>query len=218
MSVQRDRRYIPRATRRRRNFCESCYRCGREAEPLHARKTAAHSLGCSSTSRTPAETFSTFWFFKDGYGGTVTVEGGRSNACFLIYKDALPGYLIRAETAWSDPDRPGLQTRDFGLSVAIGDAAGMIDPFCGEGMRHALDTGMRAASVVAEGLKRVENRTTAMRVSLRTGGRSDSGAGKRRLGRFLRAMLKHPRIVRRGLWRLGTLSTGSANFGIDHSV
>ena len=30
-----------------------------------------------------------FWFFEDGYGGAVTVEGGRSNACFLVNKDAV---------------------------------------------------------------------------------------------------------------------------------
>jgi flavin-dependent dehydrogenase len=38
--------------------------------------------------------------------------------------------------------------------IAIGDAAGMVDPFCGDGMRHALDSGMLAARVVAGGLRR----------------------------------------------------------------
>jgi flavin-dependent dehydrogenase len=40
-----------------------------------------------------------------------------------------------------------------GEFIAIGDAAGMVDPFCGEGMRHALETGMLAARVVASGIR-----------------------------------------------------------------
>jgi flavin-dependent dehydrogenase len=38
--------------------------------------------------------------------------------------------------------------------IAIGDAAGMVDPFCGEGMRHAMESGMLAARVVATGIRR----------------------------------------------------------------
>jgi flavin-dependent dehydrogenase len=30
----------------------------------------------------------------------------------------------------------------------------MVDPFCGEGMRHALETGILAAQVVARGIRR----------------------------------------------------------------
>ena len=41
-----------------------------------------------------------------------------------------------------------------GEFIAIGDAAGMMDPFCGEGMRHALETGILAARVVARGIRR----------------------------------------------------------------
>ena len=41
-----------------------------------------------------------------------------------------------------------------GEFIAIGDAAGMVDPFCGEGMRHALESGICAARVVAAGLRR----------------------------------------------------------------
>jgi flavin-dependent dehydrogenase len=93
-----------------------------------------------------------FWFMDDGYGGGVSVEGGRSNLCFLIKKDALPGYLR---------GRPGCMVtgpvaydRVPGDFIAIGDAAGMIDPFCGEGMRHALETGILSAQVVADGIRR----------------------------------------------------------------
>jgi menaquinone-9 beta-reductase len=69
-----------------------------------------------------------FWFFKDGYGGRVTVEGGFSNACFLIYKDALPRYLKKAECRVTGPVAYVRGKSDL---IAIGYASGMIDPFCG---------------------------------------------------------------------------------------
>ena len=37
-----------------------------------------------------------FWFFADGYGGTVGIEANRSNSCFLIRRDALPRYVGKA--------------------------------------------------------------------------------------------------------------------------
>ena len=92
-----------------------------------------------------------FSFFEDGYGGTVSIEGGQSNSCFLIKKDALPRYLDREDCLVTGP----LAYRRLpGEFIAIGDAAGMVDPFCGEGMRHALETGMLAARVVAQGIRR----------------------------------------------------------------
>lgn len=91
-----------------------------------------------------------FSFFDDGYGGSVSVEGGGSNCCFLIKKDALqkytrPGCLVTGPLAYD---------RLPGEFIAIGDAAGMLDPACGDGMRHALETGILAARVIAGGLRR----------------------------------------------------------------
>jgi flavin-dependent dehydrogenase len=91
-----------------------------------------------------------FWFFEDGYGGGVSVEGGRGNYCFLINKDKLTGYLSRPGCLVTGPLAYEKVPGDF---IAIGDAAGMVDPFCGEGMRHALDSGMVAARIVARGLR-----------------------------------------------------------------
>jgi flavin-dependent dehydrogenase len=92
-----------------------------------------------------------FWFFDDAYGGGVSVEDGRSNFCFLVRKEGLSPYRNRPDVLVTGPlgyDRlPG----DF---IAIGDAAGMVDPFCGEGMRHALETGILAARVAARGIQR----------------------------------------------------------------
>jgi flavin-dependent dehydrogenase len=92
-----------------------------------------------------------FWFFDDGYGGGVSVEGGVSNFCFLIRKDALPDHLDHADCLVTGPLAYDRLPGDF---IAIGDAAGMLDPFCGEGIRHAMETGMLAARVVAAGIRR----------------------------------------------------------------
>jgi len=142
-----------------------------------------------------------FWFFEQGYGGAVTVEGDRTSACFLINKDALAGFLSKpwegvasADCLVTGPLAYDRRSSDF---IAIGDAAGMVDPFCGEGMRHALDTGLCAAKVIVAGLNRGENYET-MR------GRYEDEAlgrwhGKRRLGKMIRQMLKYPRLTSFGL-------------------
>jgi flavin-dependent dehydrogenase len=134
-----------------------------------------------------------FWFFRDGYGGAVTVEQGRSNACFLISKDALPRYVNRPGCLVTGPVAYDRRVSDF---MAIGDAAGMIDPFCGEGMRHALDTGRLAAVAVAEGLAAGAAYDAMRRRYERA--RSKRWAGKRRLGSVMRWMLKFPEIAKAG--------------------
>jgi flavin-dependent dehydrogenase len=138
-----------------------------------------------------------FWFFRDGYGGAVTVEGGRANACFLISKDALPRYLGKPRCLVTGPIAYERRVSEF---IAIGDAAGMIDPFCGEGMRHALDTGRLAAQAVAEGLARGDG-YDAMRVRYERE-RARHWAGKRRLGSVVRWLLKYPPVAAMGFrWK-----------------
>jgi flavin-dependent dehydrogenase len=92
-----------------------------------------------------------FWFFADGYGGTVGIEGNRSNSCFLIRRDALQKYTGKPNCLVTGPVAYRSHRSEF---IAIGDAAGMIDPFCGEGMHHALDTGRIAAEAIIQGLGR----------------------------------------------------------------
>jgi flavin-dependent dehydrogenase len=80
--------------------------------------------------------------------------------------------------------------------IAIGDAAGMVDPFCGEGMRHALDTGIRAAAIVADGFARGRAYD-----SMRQQYESDTAQrwnGKRRLGRLIRSAMRYPRLMTAG--------------------
>jgi menaquinone-9 beta-reductase len=138
-----------------------------------------------------------FWFFKDGYGGSVGVEGGRSNACFLVRKATLPRYLNKPNCLVTGPVAYVRMASEF---LAIGDAAGMIDPFCGEGMRHALDTGRLAAKVVAEGLAR-----GASYDDMRAKYENDRAArwnAKRRIAWMARELLKYPRLAAAGFgWR-----------------
>jgi flavin-dependent dehydrogenase len=135
-----------------------------------------------------------FSFFDEGYGGAVSVEGERTNACFLMYKDALPQFLrrvgFRTHVLCTGPLAYDRKPSGF---IAIGDAAGMIDPFCGEGMRHALDTGLQAARTIAAGLHRGESYD-----SMRARYEEETAKrwrAKRRLCAWIREMLPHPRIT-----------------------
>lgn len=128
-----------------------------------------------------------FWFFPHGYGGTVRIEGGRSNACFLIRRDALPMYIGRPGSRVTGPVAYRAGKSAF---IGIGDAAGMIDPFCGEGMHHALDTGRIAAASVVRGLQdgwdylRIQRHYEAER--------SRRWMRKRALARVMRSALQFP--------------------------
>jgi flavin-dependent dehydrogenase len=136
-----------------------------------------------------------FWFFDGGYGGAVSVEGGRSNACFLINKDMVRK-LGESRTEGYRVTGPVAYDRLPSEYIAIGDAAGMVDPFCGEGMRHALDTGIRAAAIVADGL--AQSRDYDQIRHRYESNASQRWSRKRRLGRLIRAMLKHPHVLATG--------------------
>ena len=128
-----------------------------------------------------------FRFFEGGYGGSVSIEGGRTNSCFLVNKDRVGEYLDRegclvtGSVAYS---------RIPGPYLAVGDAGGMIDPFCGEGMRHAMDSGRLAARVVARGLEKGLP-YQSLRENYEREWRHQWGA-KRVLAAFLRRTLAHP--------------------------
>ena len=115
------------------------------------RRTSAEEFGVQYVESRSVGSVLDFSFFEDGYGGTVSIEGGRANSCFLIRKHALRKYLGRDDCLVTGPLAYDRVPGEF---IAIGDAAGMVDPFCGEGMRHALETGLMAARVVARGIRR----------------------------------------------------------------
>jgi flavin-dependent dehydrogenase len=135
-----------------------------------------------------------FSFFEDGYGGSVSVEGGRSNSCFLIRKRALPKYLAGTNRLVTGPLAYDRLPGEF---IAIGDAAGMVDPFCGDGMHHALDTGMLAARIVAAGI-RSRASYEQMKWEYDTE-RHRRWKTRRLVGASIRRLLRHRQIFSRAL-------------------
>jgi flavin-dependent dehydrogenase len=134
----------------------------------------------------PTDSTLEFRFFEGGYGGSVSVEGGRTNTCFLVDKTRVGAYR----------DRDGCMvtgsvgyTRTRGQYLAIGDAGGMIDPFCGEGIRHALESGRTAGEIVSEGMDRGLS-YAAIRESYERG-HEQAWRRKRALGSILRWVLGH---------------------------
>ncbi|MCA1612855.1 MAG: FAD-dependent oxidoreductase [Acidobacteria bacterium] len=127
------------------------------------------------------------YFYRGGYGGLNSVEGGRSNLCFIAAagdvracgsdpERVLAEVLLRnrraaetlcgarAVTPWLAVSLEGFGR--FGVApapglLAVGDAASFIDPFTGSGMLMALQGGELAAAVVAPrlaGLRRARGR------------------------------------------------------------
>ena len=113
------------------------------------------------------------YFFRNGYGGLSRVEGGLVNLCFIaserIVKQAGGDFaeilnrtvmknpvgrerLALAEIAgkWHSTGPLMFGTRRLSRDgvIAVGDAAGMIDPFTGTGVQIALRTGEMAAEAV----------------------------------------------------------------------
>jgi flavin-dependent dehydrogenase len=101
--------------------------------------------------------------FDGGYAGFGPVEGGRSNLGMIVNLSTLrscdgsPTRLLerrlkaspylrealghaRPCSGWKGvgPLRFGLRRATVGGALFIGDAAGTVDPFCGEGMSNAL--------------------------------------------------------------------------------
>jgi flavin-dependent dehydrogenase len=134
-----------------------------------------------------------FWFFKDGYGGSVNVEAGQSNSCFLIKKDAIPRYRSMPDCLVTGPLSYEHVRGDY---IAIGDAAGMIDPFCGEGMCHALDSGITAARTIERGLSRGQS-YAEMRQAYELEWLRRWGA-KRLITQVIRSFIDYPRLFRAG--------------------
>jgi hypothetical protein len=138
-----------------------------------------------------------FWFFEDGYGGAVSVEGGRGNYCFLIKKDKLSRYIHKPGRMVTGPVA---YEKLPGKFVAIGDAAGMVDPFCGEGMRHALDSGIFAARILSRGLRAGGSYEDIRREYWYEWTRRWSR--RRAIATSMRWMLRNPKVLSRAL-RLG---------------
>ena len=123
------------------------------------------------------------YFYRGGYGGLSSIEGGRSNLCFIasardvrrcgadaervmreiVCQNTRAAYTLanaQARSAWL-----AVTLESFGRYqlapanglLTIGDAASFIDPFTGSGMLMALESGELAAQVIANHLSLVRN-------------------------------------------------------------
>jgi menaquinone-9 beta-reductase len=115
------------------------------------------------------------YFYRGGYGGLSSIEGGASNLCFIISADQVkecdsdPERVMREMVMRNPRARHTLDSaaatsewlsaswESFGRQspapakglLAIGDAAAFIDPFTGSGMLMAFESGELVAQVVA---------------------------------------------------------------------
>lgn len=172
------------------------------------RRVASPEFGVQYFRPEPRGSTLDFWFFQDGYGGAVSVDGAQSNFCFLIKKDRLAPYISRPGCRVTGPVSYASCSSPY---VTIGDAAGMLDPFCGEGMHHALDSGITAAKIVANGLRNKKTHAE-MKCAYELEWRRRWGA-KRELLRLMRWALHRPWIFRAGIrwnpvWFLNRLWAG----------
>jgi flavin-dependent dehydrogenase len=117
--------------------------------------------------------------FDGGYAGVAPIEGGRINLCLLVRVGALracggsPDRLLRERILenpaarrvlqgatlageWKSvgPLRFGVRRRVLGGAFLVGDAAGTVDPFAGEGMANALRGAQLALPVALDAAAR----------------------------------------------------------------
>jgi hypothetical protein len=170
---------------------------GRSSRFSRRRPTGAYGVQFeSSAARTRVLRFG---FYRWGYGGSVSVEQGRVNSCFLVGGEHLsrfsdrPGHRVTGPIGYELLEGPYL---------TVGDAAGMIDPFCGEGMRHAVESGCLAAETLWDGF-----RSGASPGEIRSRYRAEwrrRWAAKRLLSRRLRWIFSREWAARAGLRLTGT--------------
>jgi flavin-dependent dehydrogenase len=123
------------------------------------------------------------YFYRGGYGGLSSIEGGLSNLCFIAsarevrkcgadaervmrevvcqnHRAAHALAQARAHTPWLAVSLEGFGrhtvTPANGL-LAIGDAASFIDPFTGSGMLMALESGELAAGVINDHMSAIRS-------------------------------------------------------------
>jgi flavin-dependent dehydrogenase len=113
------------------------------------------------------------FFYPSGYGGLVKIENGLANLCFItsheiarrqgssperllqetvlknpLARQRLTGAKLEQKWIGAGPLSFGQRRFNFPGLLSIGDAAGEIDPFLGEGMMIALQSAELAAEAI----------------------------------------------------------------------
>jgi len=167
------------------------------------------------------------YVFDGGYAGLGPVEGGRLNLALIARVDALnacgnsPQRLFEERMLLNPPlrerlgnDRPGSPWKTVGPlrfnvrrpashgAMFLGDAAGTIDPFSGEGMSNAFRGAELALPFVMDAL--ASGRLTDAAARAWTSDWRDAFAPVTRRARFIGRIFQHPRpaALAMGLLRL----------------
>ena len=127
------------------------------------------------------------YFYRGGYGGLSSIEGGASNLCFIITAEQVkscqsdPERVVREivmknprahhtlDSARTSSEWLSASWEHFGRHspapakglLAIGDAAAFIDPFTGSGMLMAFESGELAAETILSHRKESTEATLA---------------------------------------------------------
>ena len=158
-------------------------------------------------------------YFSGGYCGLAPIEGGLYNACCLVHRSlAQDGSAVADFAAWiteisghhalaerlrpgsqvsktvaTAPVKPARRRSNIQGALLAGDAAGFLDPFTGDGISIALQSGRLAARVLAGCLKNrsvpegIERAVEVFRRKL-----DDAVGGSYRLAGILRALVWAP--------------------------
>ncbi len=154
------------------------------------------------------------WIFGMG-DGTCNVGLGILNTSpafgSVDYKDLLLRWLAHTPPEWGFADRDNMRGAIQGAALPmafnrqpiyarglllIGDAAGMVNPFNGEGISYAMETAEKAATAVAEAHYRGPGTDSAERALLgyESAVKADLG-GYYRLGTVFVKLIGHPKIM-----------------------
>ena len=172
------------------------------ASPRHGDRHLESCLTLRDAHGTPIPGYG--WMFPAGdgtvnigVGALSTMKGFKKlnlNTLLDSYRDLVRGpwslgpYLERPR-AWR---LPMSATRRFGNGwVAIGDAAGLVNPMNGEGIDYGLESGMLAADLFLD-----DPSTAPERYDLEVGARFDAFL---RTGRRFSFLIGHPLLLRAGL-------------------
>lgn len=154
------------------------------------------------------------WIFGMG-DGTCNVGLGILNTSpafgTVDYKDLLLRWLANTPEEWGFTDKANMRGAIQGAALPmafnrqpiyarglllIGDAAGMVNPFNGEGISYALETAEKAATAVAEAHYRGAGTVSAERalVGYESAVKADLG-GYYRLGTVFVKLIGHPTVM-----------------------
>jgi flavin-dependent dehydrogenase len=158
-------------------------RVGRQRNPSPARRALLVAFKAHLEDARAAPDACEIYFYRGGYGGLSSIEGGLSNLCFIaaardvracgadadrvlrevVCQNRRAHYALekaRIHAQWLAVSLEAFGRRPVvpaGGLLSIGDAASFIDPFTGSGMLMALESGELAARVIGDRLHKIRS-------------------------------------------------------------